>query len=153
MTIFIFLFFPYPSILTPTDIWTAFPWFPFTLCKYCLLLYSSWQEFSSSQCSHLESILRRWGIEGKGRRIGLFSLHASAADPTLLKLIQLLISESVIASVMSTEVQRQTMWACFTIPREVMGEMFARRKKATRKNFVFALTKVRVTLPSLRIVQ
>lgn len=56
--------------------------------------------------SHLESILRRWGTEGNERRIGLFSLHTSAADPTLLKLIQLLISESVIPSVMTTEVQR-----------------------------------------------
>lgn len=94
----------------------------FTLCKYCLLLYSSWQEFNSSQCSHLESILKWGGIEGKERRIGLLSLQASAADPTLLKLIQWLVSESVIANVMSVDMQRQTM------------SMFHNSKRCHRRN-------------------
>lgn len=145
----IFFFSPHISIPTPSDIWTAFYWFPFTLCKYCLLLCSRWQKFSSSQYSHLEFILRTWGTEGNERRIGLFSLHAPAADPTFLTLIQWLISESVIASVMTTEVQRQTMWASFTIPRDVMGKMFAWREIVTRKNRMFALTKMTATLLSL----
>lgn len=151
MTIFIFLFSPHPSILTPTDIWTAFPWFPFTLCKYCLLVCSSWQEFSSSQCSHLES----WDDEGlkAKKELNYFPYMLLAADPTLLKLIQLLISEIVIASVMSTDMQGQTMWACFTIPRDIMGEVFVWRKIGIRKNFIIALTKVRVTLLSLSTVQ
>lgn len=148
---FVYFQFSSSSISIPTDIWTAFHWLPFTLCKYCLLLCSSWQEFSSSQCSHLESILRRWGTEGNERRIRLFSLCASTADPMLLKLIRFLISESVIPSVMTTEVQ--TMWASFTIPRDVMRKMFAWREIATRKKCMFAHIKVTVTFLSFRLMQ
>lgn len=140
---------PQLSIPTPTHIWTAFHWFPFTLCKYCLLLCSSWQEFSLSQCSHLESILRRRGTESNEIRIGLFLLHSSAADPTLPKLSWLLIPEGVIASVMTTEVQSEQVAQCHKMSwgKCLHGE------NSYGKSYMFTLIEVTCTLLCLRVSQ